>query len=156
MLKTWRKNFEWEGGGRSVLYLTDLWSGAIWSKKGRFFVGVSQHFCNWLLLALQPAHANQLAYCDCLLLMPCVIRTRNVSPWSHSPSYAQTISDSFCAGTKIIPDFCSDVGAISATDRWSEAMPHRSRKWSVTYWIGCVPHLSVVWTGIRTVAEVNK
>ena len=25
-----------EGGGRSVLYLTDLWPGAIWSKKGRF------------------------------------------------------------------------------------------------------------------------
>ena len=24
MLKTWRNNFEWEGGGRSVLYLTDL------------------------------------------------------------------------------------------------------------------------------------
>ena len=47
-------------------------------------MGVSQHFCNWLLLALQPAHANQLAYCDCLLLVPCVIRTRNVSLWSHS------------------------------------------------------------------------
>ena len=46
--------------------------------------------------------------------------------------YAQTISESFCAGTKIIPDFCSDISAISATDRWSEAMPHRSRKWSVT------------------------
>lgn len=45
----------------------------------RDVVGVSQHFCNWLLLALQPAHANQLAYCDCLLLVPCVIRTRNVS-----------------------------------------------------------------------------
>ena len=56
----------------------------LWSKKGRFLVGVSQHFCNWLLLALQPAHANQLAYCDCLLLVPCVIRTRNVSLWSHS------------------------------------------------------------------------
>ena len=39
----------WMGaGGRSVLYLTDLWPWAIWSKKGRFFVGVSQHFCNWL------------------------------------------------------------------------------------------------------------
>ena len=25
MLKTWRNNFEWEGGGRSVFYLTDLW-----------------------------------------------------------------------------------------------------------------------------------
>ena len=37
MLKTWRNNFEWEGGGRSVLYLTDLWPGAIWSKKGCFF-----------------------------------------------------------------------------------------------------------------------
>ena len=24
MLKTWRNNFKWEGGGRSVLYLTDL------------------------------------------------------------------------------------------------------------------------------------
>ena len=36
--------------------------------------------------------------------------------------YAQTISESFCAGTKIIPDFCSDIGAFSATDRWSEAM----------------------------------
>ena len=46
--KSWRNNFEWEGGGRSVLYLTDLWPGAICSKKGRFFMGVSQHFCNWL------------------------------------------------------------------------------------------------------------
>ena len=48
ILKTWRNNFEWEGGGRSVLYLTDRWPGAILSKKGRFFVGVPQHFCNWL------------------------------------------------------------------------------------------------------------
>ena len=36
MLKTWRNNFEWEGGGRSVLYLTDLWLAAIWSKEGCF------------------------------------------------------------------------------------------------------------------------
>ena len=41
-------NFEWEGGGRSVFYLTDLWLAAIWSKKGCVFVRVSQHFCNWL------------------------------------------------------------------------------------------------------------
>ena len=47
MLKTWRNNFEWKGGGRSVLYFSDLWPGAIWSKKGRFSVGVSHHFCNW-------------------------------------------------------------------------------------------------------------
>ena len=25
MLQTWRNNFEWKGGGRSVLYITDLW-----------------------------------------------------------------------------------------------------------------------------------
>ena len=37
----------WMGGGRSVLYLTEQWPGAIWSKK-RFFEGVSQHFCKWL------------------------------------------------------------------------------------------------------------
>ena len=36
-----KNNFEWKGGGRSVLYLTDLWLAAIWSKKGRVFVGVS-------------------------------------------------------------------------------------------------------------------
>ena len=36
MLKTWRNNFEWEGGGRLVLYLTDLWLAAIWSKEGCF------------------------------------------------------------------------------------------------------------------------
>ena len=41
MLKTWRSNFEWEGGGRSVLYLTDLWLAAIWSKKGHFFLSES-------------------------------------------------------------------------------------------------------------------
>ena len=29
-----------------VLYLTDLWLAAIWSKKGLLFVGVSQDFCN--------------------------------------------------------------------------------------------------------------
>ena len=40
-----------EGEARSVLYLTDLWPAAIWSKKCRFFVGVSQHFCNWLVVA---------------------------------------------------------------------------------------------------------
>ena len=36
IIQTWRNTFEWEGGGRSVLYLTGLWPGAIWSKKGRF------------------------------------------------------------------------------------------------------------------------
>ena len=30
------------------------------------------------------------------------------------------------------------------------------RKWNVTYRIGSVPHFRVVWTGTRTVAEVNK
>ena len=52
MLKTWRNNFEWKGGGRSVLYLTDLWLAVIWSKKGCFFVIVSQHFLNWLKLVV--------------------------------------------------------------------------------------------------------
>ena len=54
MLKTWRNNFEWKGGGgaRLVLYLTDLWLAVIWSKKGRFFVRVSQHFWNWSKLVV--------------------------------------------------------------------------------------------------------
>ena len=38
----------------------------------------------------------------------------------------------------------------------AEATPRRSEKWSVTYGIGSVPHFGVEWTGIRTVAEVNK
>ena len=50
MLKTWRNNFELEGGGRWALHPTDLWTRAIWCKKGCFFVGGSQHFCNWLKL----------------------------------------------------------------------------------------------------------
>ena len=29
-------NFEWRGGGRCVIYPTDMWLAAIWSKKGRF------------------------------------------------------------------------------------------------------------------------
>ena len=33
MPKTWRNSFEWEGGGRSVLYLTDLWP---WGPHERF------------------------------------------------------------------------------------------------------------------------
>ena len=37
MLKTWRNNFEWGGGGGSLFYLTDLWLAAIWSKTGCFF-----------------------------------------------------------------------------------------------------------------------
>ena len=41
MLKTWRSNFEWTGGRRSVLYLTDLWLAAIRSKKDRFRRSVS-------------------------------------------------------------------------------------------------------------------
>ena len=45
--QNWRNNFEWEGGVMPLLYLTDLWPGAIWSKKGHF-LEVSQHFCNWL------------------------------------------------------------------------------------------------------------
>ena len=48
MLQTWRNNFGWTGGRRSVLYLTDLWLATIWSKKGGFLVGVSQYFCSWL------------------------------------------------------------------------------------------------------------
>ena len=39
--KTWRNNFEWRGGGRCVIYPTDVWLAAIWSKKGRFFVFLS-------------------------------------------------------------------------------------------------------------------
>ena len=31
--KTWRNNFEWEGGGRSALYLTDLWPGQFAARK---------------------------------------------------------------------------------------------------------------------------
>ena len=37
MLKTWRNNFEWGGGGGSLFYLTDLWLAAIWSKTGCSF-----------------------------------------------------------------------------------------------------------------------
>ena len=37
MLKTWRNDFELEGGGRPVIYLTDLWLATIWSMKGCFF-----------------------------------------------------------------------------------------------------------------------
>ena len=44
MLKTWRYNFDWRTGGRWVLYLIEVWLAAIWSKKGRFFIGLSQHF----------------------------------------------------------------------------------------------------------------
>ena len=45
MLKTWRYNFDWRtGGGGRVLYLTEVWLAAIWSKKGWFFIGLSQHF----------------------------------------------------------------------------------------------------------------
>ena len=44
--------FEWRGGRKGVLFLTDVWIAAIWSEKGRFFVGVSQHFCVWLKLSL--------------------------------------------------------------------------------------------------------
>ena len=47
--KTWSNIYGGEGGG--VLYLTDLWLAAICSKKGPFFVKMSQHFCNCLLLA---------------------------------------------------------------------------------------------------------
>ena len=32
--------------GRWVLYLTDVWLAAIWSKEGLFFVGVSHNFYN--------------------------------------------------------------------------------------------------------------
>ena len=50
----------WKGGrGRSVLYLTDLWPGAIWSKKGRFLEGVSQHFCNWELVIGQGSNPGK-------------------------------------------------------------------------------------------------
>lgn len=45
------------------------------------------------------------------------------------------------------PDFC---------DGSSEAAPLRSRKWKVTYRMGSVPHFRAVWSGIRSVAEVNK
>ena len=44
--------FEWRGGREGVLYLTDVRIVAIWSEKGQFFVGVSQHFCIWLKLSL--------------------------------------------------------------------------------------------------------
>ena len=44
--------FGWRGARAWVLYLTDVWIAAIWSEKGRFFVGVSQHFCIWLKLSL--------------------------------------------------------------------------------------------------------
>ena len=58
MLKTSRNNFEWEGGGRLVSHLTDLWLAAIWSKEGRFFVGVSQHL--QLVVALDCFIFNKL------------------------------------------------------------------------------------------------
>ena len=38
----------WMDGRGWVLYLTVVWIAAIWNKKSRFFLGVSQHFCNWL------------------------------------------------------------------------------------------------------------
>ena len=38
----------------------------------------------------------------------------------------------------------------------NEAVPRRSRKWSVTYRIGFVPYFGVVWSPIQAVAEVNK
>ena len=44
--------FEWRRGREGVLYLTDVWIVAIWSEKGQFFVGVSQHFCICLKLSL--------------------------------------------------------------------------------------------------------
>ena len=43
---------EGEGSREGVLYLTDVRIVAIWSEKGQFFVGVSQHFCIWLKLSL--------------------------------------------------------------------------------------------------------
>ena len=43
MLKTWRYNFDWRTGGRWVLYLIEVWLAAIWSKKGWFFIRLSQH-----------------------------------------------------------------------------------------------------------------
>ena len=42
------EQFSMEGRGRGLLFLTDVWLAAIWSKKGWIFVGVSQHFCSWL------------------------------------------------------------------------------------------------------------
>ena len=38
------------GGGGVVSYLTDLWPAAIEARKVVFFVGVPQHFCNWLYM----------------------------------------------------------------------------------------------------------
>ena len=35
-----------EEGGEFIS--TDVWLAVIWSRKGCFFVEVSQHFCNWL------------------------------------------------------------------------------------------------------------
>ena len=36
------------GGGGGLSYLADVWPAAILSKRGQFFVGLSQYFCNWL------------------------------------------------------------------------------------------------------------
>ena len=41
MLKTWRNNFEWEGVGRPVLYLTDLGPGGFEARKVIFRGSVS-------------------------------------------------------------------------------------------------------------------
>ena len=93
-------------------------------------------------------------------------------------------TDNFCAARKIILDRASvhnlvprphptskarekrsgdDVVLFThkndcgGTFLWlNEAMPCRSRKWSVTYRIGIGRYYGAVWTPIRPVAEVNK
>ena len=57
----------------------------------------------------------------------------------------------------IRPLFTLTKTVISARfPRRSEAAPCRSRKWTVTYRISSVPHFGAMWTGIRTVTEVNE
>ena len=42
-----------------------VWLAAIWNKKGRFFIGVSQHFCNWLKLAYTACTNITTKICTC-------------------------------------------------------------------------------------------
>ena len=73
MPKTWRNNFEWEGGGRSVLYLTDLWP--VWSKKGRFFNGSVSTF---LQLAIGFFNQDIVIGCLQVILVPKVLLLLNL------------------------------------------------------------------------------
>ena len=75
--RPWRNNFEWEGGGRSLLYLSDMWLAAIWSKKGRFFRRSVSTFLQLVVALLGSSNFKNIRH---------VVRNQSTAPPPPLPS----------------------------------------------------------------------